>query len=169
MLICKCHFKEIKRSLHSLFKCLLFVRKVHRLWLCGGRKTPHPRTLSKIFLGSPSFSCTFSAIFSLTVFIVTDFPLISSLNRSLIIISWPLPGTFWSFTLVYNGNAWAFAFPTHDLAQVFRSRDGGFRFFSQSTIFRSSGNIVGYQIRQVSSFSIAVAAAVCAWHSEFSE
>ena len=43
------------------------------------------RTLPRIFLGSPSLSCTFSAIFSLTVFIGTDslrFPLKTDLLLS---------------------------------------------------------------------------------------
>ena len=62
------------------------------------------RILSRIFFRLPSFSCTFWASFSLAVFVM-DFPLISSLNRSLIIISWSL---LLECFLIYSGNAGVF-------------------------------------------------------------
>ena len=63
------------------------------------------RILSRIFFRLPSFSCTFWASFSLAVFNVIDFPLISSLNRSLIIISWSL---LLECFLIYSGNGGVF-------------------------------------------------------------
>ena len=57
------------------------------------------RILSRIFFSLLSFSCTFWASFSLAVFIVMDFPLIFSLNRSLIILE---------CFLIYSGNAGVF-------------------------------------------------------------
>lgn len=63
------------------------------------------RILSRIFFRLPSFSCTFWASLSLAVFIVIDFPLISSLNRSLIIISWSL---LLECFLIYSGNGGVF-------------------------------------------------------------
>ena len=137
-------FIDIKRSLHSLLKSFLFLTEITGTDCVEEGKRLIPRTLSRILFGSLSFSCTFSAIFSLTVLNVTDSPSLLFKQISYYHFLVFAPGTFGSFTLLYGGNAWAFIFPTHDLAQVFGSQDGGFRFFLQSIISSSSGNILDH-------------------------
>ena len=68
-----------RQEISPLFLLLLFVREVHKL-CCEGRKS------------ATSASCH-------------DFPLISSLNRSLIIISWSL---LLECFLIYSGNGGVF-------------------------------------------------------------